>query len=93
MQPLTLFDEPNLADNEEEHYSVKSYAITSSPNDFNVKTIVDFIEKGVFRIPMFQRNYVWDIGRASRLIESIILGLPIPQIFLYEQAPNRYIVI
>ncbi len=80
---------------EEESYSFREYAITSSPNDFNVKTIVDFLEQGVFKIPAFQRNYVWDIGRASKLIESLILGLPIPQIFLYEvpKEKNSFIVI
>ena len=65
----------------------------SSPNDFNVKTIVDFIDSGVVVIPGFQRNFVWDIKRASRLIESLIVGLPVPQIFLYEQGRDKYLVI
>ncbi len=78
---------------EEETFLFQKYDITSSPNDFNVKTIVDFVEQGIFRIPVFQRNYVWDHGRASRLIESLILGLPIPQLFLYEQDRNRFLVI
>lgn len=77
----------------EERGLFQKYDITSSPNDFNVKTIVDFIERGIFRIPVFQRNYVWDLGRASRLIESLILGLPIPQLFLYEQYRNLFLVI
>lgn len=80
---------------EDAGYQVLEYEITSSPNDFNVKTIIDFIDKGVFKIPAFQRNYVWDISRASKLIESLILGLPIPQIFLYEErdTKNSFIVI
>ena len=78
---------------EEERELFQKYDITSSPNDFNVKTIVDFIERGIFRIPVFQRNYVWDLSHASRLIESLILGLPIPQLFLYEQDRNRFLVI
>ena len=89
-EPLFEFEDEQ---EEEAGYSIQEYDITSSPNDFNVKTIVDFIEKGVFKIPVFQRNYVWDINRASKLIESIILGLPIPQIFLYEQAKNSFLVI
>lgn len=82
-------------DDEDEGLSFGEYDITSSPNDFNVKTIVDFIDKGVFKIPQFQRNYVWDISRASKFIESLILGLPIPQIFLYEEheRKNNYLVI
>ncbi|MDV3747814.1 hypothetical protein CMU21_08205 [Elizabethkingia anophelis] len=74
-------------------YSFREYDVTSTPNDFNTKTIIDFIESGLFKIPGFQRNYVWDIKRASKLIESIIIGLPIPQVFLYEEDKNSYLVI
>lgn len=81
-------------DNEEEvGYSFKEYDVTSTPNDFNTKTIIDFIESGLFKIPGFQRNYVWDIKRASKLIESIVIGLPIPQVFLYEESKNNYLVV
>lgn len=81
-------------DSEEEiGYSFREYDVTSTPNDFNTKTIIDFIESGLFKIPGFQRNYVWDIKRASKLIESIIIGLPIPQVFLYEEGRNSYLVI
>ena len=62
---------------------VSEYDITAAPNDFNILTIFDFIESGAVIIPEFQRNYVWDINRASKFIESIIMNLPIPQIFLY----------
>lgn len=46
-----------------------------------------------YKIPGFQRNYIWDLKRASKLIESIIIGLPIPQVFLYEESKNSYLVI
>jgi hypothetical protein len=72
---------------------IEEYDLTSSPNDFNVLTISSFIESGAVKIPGFQRNYVWDIKRASKLIESLIIGLPVPQIFLYEEARNRFLVI
>lgn len=69
------------------------YDISASPNDFNIKTLFDFIKSGIVKIPGFQRNYVWDIRRASKLIESIIIGIPIPQIFLFEEDKNKFIVI
>lgn len=72
---------------------VEEYDITASPNDFNVLTIHSFLESGAVRIPGFQRNYVWDINRASKLIESLILGLPVPQVFLYEVERNKFLVI
>jgi len=77
----------------DEEYSFTEYEVTASPNDFNVKTIYDFITSGSIKIPDFQRNYVWDLKRASKLIESIITGIPIPQIFLYEKSKNTFLVI
>lgn len=78
---------------ENDELQVDEYDITVSPNDFNVMTLCSFVESGSVRIPGFQRNFVWDIWRASRLIESLILGLPVPQLFLYEQKRNRFLVI
>ncbi len=77
---------------EDAGYPISEYDLTSTPNDFNIMTIFSFIESGAVKIPAFQRNYVWDIKRASKLIESIIIGLPIPQIFLYEEARNSFLV-
>ena len=74
-------------------YRIQPYELIAIPNDFNTMTIVNFIESNVFDIPSFQRNYVWDKKRASRLIESAIIGLPIPQVFLYERAKNKFLVI
>lgn len=73
--------------------SLKDYEISAVPNDFNINTILDFIESGVVKIPGFQRNYVWDKKRASKLIESILIGIPIPQVFLYEKGRNDFLVI
>ena len=72
---------------------IDEYDITATPNDFNISTIFNFIESGAVKIPGFQRNYVWEHRRASKLIESLILGLPVPQVFLYEEARNRFLVI
>ena len=40
--------------------------------------------------PDYQRNKVWDSQRKSRLIESLIMNIPIPPIFLYEISPSKY---
>lgn len=78
---------------EEENYPLSDYDLTATPNDFNILTIYQFIESGAVKIPNFQRNYVWDIRRASKLIESLLMGLPVPQVFLYERARNEFYVI
>ena len=74
-------------------YPITEFDIVSSPNDFNTKTLVDFIDSNVVVIPDFQRNYVWDIKRASRLIESLVVGLPVPQVFLYERGRDEFVLI
>ena len=97
MTSAELRDEETLyedyAADEEEVSGVEDYDVSTSPNDFNISTMHNFIQSGVLVIPGFQRNYVWDIKRASKLIESLIIGLPVPQIFLHEAARNRFHVI
>ena len=78
---------------EDDDLQIDEYDITASPNDFNVLTLYNFVESGAVRIPGFQRNFVWDKSRSSKLIESLILGIPVPQLFLYEQSRNRFLVI
>jgi uncharacterized protein with ParB-like and HNH nuclease domain len=83
----------DYTDPSEDEFQIHEYDLTVAPSDFNVQTLFHFIKKGAVKIPGFQRNYVWDIGRASKLIESLILGLPVPQIFLYEEGRNKFLVI
>jgi len=83
----------DVSNEDEEEYPIGEYDITSSPNDFNIITLFHFIDSGAIKIPGFQRNYVWDIKRASKLIESLLIGLPVPQVFLYEEARNSFLVI
>lgn len=72
---------------------IPEYDITAVPNDFNVAVIVSFIDSGSIHIPGFQRNFVWDIARSSRLIESLLLGLPVPQVFLYQHERDPLLLI
>jgi len=78
---------------QEEDIAIIEYDITSTPNDFNVTTLFNLMDNNIIKIPPFQRNYVWDEKRASKFIESIILGLPIPQVFLYEKGKDNFLII
>lgn len=40
--------------------------------------------------PEFQRLFRWDIGQKSKLIESILLGIPLPPIFVFETEDGRW---
>lgn len=86
----TLMDD---VPDEEEGTSITEYDITASPNDFNVLTISSYLDAGSIVIPSIQRFYTWDIKRASKFIESLILGLPVPQIFLFEEKRSRLLIL
>lgn len=40
--------------------------------------------------PEFQRLFRWDIGQKSKLIESLLLGIPLPSIFVFEKADGTW---
>src|SRR5689334_16129167 len=62
--------------------------------DLVVRTIVGQIEdKSLIVRPPYQRGYVWDDGRASRLIESLLINIPIPACYLAEEETGKLTVI
>lgn len=64
--------------------------------DWTVETMVNQIKQGNIDLnPAFQRRNAWDDMKRSRLIESLILNLPVPEVILAENPNKRksYIVI
>ncbi|MDB5526916.1 MAG: hypothetical protein JWR51_19 [Devosia sp.] len=72
----------------------KKFSITSYGADYTVDSLVKRMKGGAFTIPEFQRRYIWSQKHASKFIESLLMGLPVPGIFLYkETATNKHLVI
>ncbi len=69
------------------------YSITSYGADYPVDSLVKRLQKGVIFVPNFQRSYVWNINQASRFIESLILGLPVPGIFLSKERSTQKLLV
>lgn len=68
---------------------VGGFNILIAARDWTVETIVQQIKQGNIDLdPAFQRRNAWQDQRRSRLIESFILGFPVPQIVLAEN-PKR----
>ena len=68
--------------------------LTTQSYDKSVGDIVRMIaEKDLVLDPDYQRNYVWDNKKASKLIESIILNVPIPVIYVSEEKDSSWSVI
>lgn len=61
--------------------------------DFTVDAVVSRLNRGDIYIPDFQRSFVWDRRKASRFIESLLLGLPVPSIFLATDEYQCHIVV
>ena len=72
---------------------VPEYSITSYGADFTVDGLVSRLQRDDIFIPHFQREFVWDAKMASRFVESLLLGLPVPGIFLSEEETKRFIVV
>lgn len=74
--------------------SLSTYEILTYPADYTLQVLFDKYQKGQVTVPRFQRKFVWSQVQASKLIESFLLGLPVPAIFLYsEPTTNELLVV
>ena len=68
--------------------------LTTQAYDKSVSDIVRMItDKDLVLDPDYQRNYIWDNKKASKLIESIILNVPIPVVYVSEDQDSTWSVI
>ena len=79
---------------EQETYSDDSlFNITSFGTDLSFRELISMYDEGDLEKPELQRHYVWDKKEASRFIDSILLGLPVPSIFLAKTEDNRLLIV
>ena len=74
--------ETEVIDPSEEEELDFTYSITSYGADYPVDSIIKRLRNGSIVVPDFQREFVWSERQASKFIESLLLGLPVPGIFL-----------
>lgn len=68
--------------------------LTTQAYDKSVSDIVRMMaDQDLVLDPDYQRNYVWDNKKASKLVESIILNVPIPVIYVSEEKDSSWSVI
>ena len=78
---------------EREQYSDDDlYNINSWGADLSFREIVSMYDEDELLKPELQRKYVWNKGEASRFIDSILLGLPVPSVF-FAKEPNETMLI
>jgi hypothetical protein len=81
------------SEEEDKDTGVPIYRIACYPADPTLEVIRDKWSRKEIVIPEFQRGWVWKPVQASRLIESFLLGLPVPSIFLYRESSQKQLVI
>lgn len=85
--------EPILSEQLDQEIGVPLYRIVSFPADYTLDGLYQKMVRGDIFIPHFQRAWVWDHVRASRLIESFLMGLPVPGVFLYKESSQRLLIV
>ena len=82
---------PNVVDESIQDKSVVpiQYRISSYGADYDVEGLVRRLDRDDIFIPHFQREFVWTMADSSRFIESLLLGLPVPGIFLAREESTR----
>ena len=69
-------------------YSIKTYGA-----DFTLEILSKKFDSQEIIVPDFQRRFVWPHKKSSRLIESFLLGLPVPQVFLYREEEKQDLLV
>lgn len=69
------------------------YEITSYGADYTVDGLVRRMNDESIFVPSFQRAYVWNYNQAARFVESLLLGLPVPGIFLSREYDSQKLLI
>lgn len=62
--------------------------------DLSVRQLVDMFESGEVEIPPeYQRQFIWNEARESQLIESVMLGIPVPSLFMATNADSTWEIV
>lgn len=92
---MTTIEEPLGEEDysEESETTARERRLVTQSYDLSVSTLVEQWNDKTLTLPEIQRQYVWDNARASRLVESLLLNVPIPVVYFSETEDVNYLVI
>ncbi|WP_406325304.1 DUF262 domain-containing protein [Streptomyces niveus] len=70
--------------------------ITTYTVDWSVTTVIERMERGAIDVePTYQRNPVWNKAKTWRFLESLMVGIPVPQLVLAakKEARSKFVVL
>lgn len=91
LQHDELVEDPT--DEQDEPGATIRYLITSYGADLPVDVLVTRMDREDILIPEFQRNFVWSVSQASRFVESLLMGLPVPGVFLFKDPESNQLMV
>lgn len=78
----------------QEQIDLNRRSVAFDSYDFAIRQLYDMVVEEMIDIaPDYQRHFVWDSTRQSQLIESIILGIPVPSLFMATNKDSTWEVI
>ena len=77
----------------EEELPPQEYDVWHMPADYALEVLHGKWQKGEMTMPECQRGHAWSKVQASRLIESFLVGLPVPPVFFFVDKDERLLVI
>ena len=88
-----------VSDNQEEEEDITEYpslddSVNIKEDKYSIYEYLRQLKKGsIILTPDFQRHEVWKQKQKSCFIESVLMGLPLPPIYLKKDSDTRYIVV
>lgn len=80
-------------ENEDSYSNDDIFNITSWGADLSFRELITMYDEEELIKPELQRHYVWDKVEASRFVESLLLGLPVPSIFLANTFEDQKLIV
>ncbi|HOI46996.1 MAG TPA: DUF262 domain-containing protein [Bacilli bacterium] len=66
-------------------FELKRFTLNSYKIERSIRDIMDWIKREKIVVPKFQRKSVWTFNQSAKFIESILLGLPTPDLFMFRK--------
>jgi hypothetical protein len=91
-EDIVEVEAPDQAQDPDDFLAKNSFRIVYQTNNFFLPQIRDMIEKreAINLRPEYQRRLRWSNAQKSKLIESLLLNIPVPPVFFYEADAARY---
>jgi len=82
---------PSLIQAEEAELQITNYARTVkfTVTEYSFEFIVQKLNSGRYYVPEYQRELVWTAAKKSKFVESVLMGLPIPFVFFWQNEDGR----